>query len=85
MAVRSENRAQLRLSPTGLRRQGPPGFSGGAGSTGFYFDGPAAPLRQHGGILFPFQPDITYSANANYSPYDMTHTCLLYTSPSPRD
>ena len=88
MAVSSENRAQLRLSPAGLRRTGgPPGFGGGAGATDFYFNGPAQPLRQHGGILFPFQPDMTYQASANYSPYDMTHTNYTFqayrNSPSP--
>ena len=37
--------------------------------------------------MFPFHPDITYSASANYSPYDMTHTNYTFhayrNSPSP--
>ena len=76
MPMISENRAKLIL----------PNVS----RASFYFDGasnPASVLRQHGGILFPFQPDITYSASANYSPYDMTHTNYTFhayrNSPSP--
>lgn len=87
MAVLAENRARLTLAPGGLRRQGPPSIRGQQGSTAFYFNGPASPLRQHNGILFPYQPDITYSQSVNYSPYDMTHTNYTFNAyrntPSP--
>ena len=33
-----------------------------------------APLQQHRGILFPYQPDIVYSQPVNYNSYDITHT-----------
>jgi hypothetical protein len=39
-----------------------------------YFGGPAGILRKHRGIMFPIQPDITYSQSVNYSPYDLVHT-----------
>ena len=87
MPVTADNRARLTFSPQGLRRQGPPSFSGAAGSTQFYFSGPASSLRQTKGILFPIQPDITYSGSANYSTYDMTHTNYTFNvyrnTPSP--
>ena len=37
MPVLAENRAKLTFSSQGLRRQGVTSFSGGAGSTQFYF------------------------------------------------
>lgn len=52
-----------------------------------YFGGPASVLRPTGGLLFPYQPDITYSQTANYSPYDLTHTNYTFyaysNTPSP--
>ena len=72
MAVLEANRARLTLAPRG--------FSG-------YFSGPASILSRTNGILFPYQPDITYSQNVNYNPYDLTHTNATYqayrNTPSP--
>lgn len=52
-----------------------------------YFGGPAGILRQHRGIMFPIQPDITYSQSVGYSPYDLVHTNYSYqayrNTPSP--
>jgi hypothetical protein len=52
-----------------------------------YFSGPASALRNTGGLLFPYQPDITYSQSANYSPYDLPHTNYTFhaysNTPSP--
>jgi hypothetical protein len=79
MAVLAENRARLTLAPGGVSKR--------SSRNQFYFDGPASPLRQHNGILFPYQPDITYSQSVNYSPYDMTHTNYTFNAyrntPSP--
>jgi hypothetical protein len=79
MAVLAENRARLTLAPGGASNR--------SSRNQFYFDGPASPLRQHNGILFPYQPDITYSQSVNYSPYDMTHTNYTFNAyrntPSP--
>jgi len=61
--VLADNRARLVLSP---------------GGPSFYFDGPAQPLQRHRGILFPYQPDITYSQSVNYTPYDLVHTNQTY-------
>ena len=65
------------------------------GAVGYYTSDLLAPLLTASGggmgVVFPFQPDITYQQSANYSSYDLSHTnytynaCLLYTSPSPRD
>ena len=72
MPVLAENRARLTLKPSAPQ---------------FYFDGPAADLRQHNGILFPYQPDITYQQSVAYSPYDMVHTNYTFNAyrntPSP--
>jgi|TARA_B100001094_G_C17901960_1_gene656910 hypothetical protein len=72
MAVLAENRAKLTL-----KRSAP----------GIYFNGPASPLRQHNGILFPYQPDITYQQSVAYSQYDMVHTNYTFNAyrntPSP--
>jgi hypothetical protein len=57
--ISSSNRAFLRTAP---------------GAVDFYCRGPAVELRTHGGILFPNQPDISYSQGVNYSPYSLTHT-----------
>jgi hypothetical protein len=46
----------------------------GPGAAGLYLNGPASVLKQHSGILFPFQPDISYQQSVNYSPYDLVHT-----------
>jgi hypothetical protein len=79
MAVLAENRARLTLAPGGASNR--------SSRNQFYFNGPASPLRQHNGILFPYQPDITYSQSVNYSPYDMTHTNYTFNAyrntPSP--
>ena len=72
MAVLEANRARLTLAPRG--------FSG-------YFSGPASILSRTNGILFPYQPDITFSQSVNYSPYDMAHTNYTFNAyrntPSP--
>ena len=72
MTVLSKNRVKLTL-----KRNAP----------SIYFDGPAAPLQVHRGIMFPVQPDITYSQSVNYSPYDLVHTNYTYqayrNTPSP--
>jgi len=57
--VSSGNRVFLRTAP---------------GAVNFYCKGPAEILRRHGGIVFPNQPDISYSQSVIYSPYSMTHT-----------
>jgi len=57
--ISSGNRVFLRTAP---------------GAVDFYCKGPASILRRHGGIVFPNQPDISYSQSVNYSPYSMTHT-----------
>ena len=79
MAVLAENRARLTLAPGGASNR--------SSRNQFYFNGPASSLRQHNGILFPYQPDITYSQSVNYSPYDMTHTNYTFNAyrntPSP--
>ena len=79
MAVLAENRARLTLAPGGASQR--------SSRNQFYFNGPASPLRQHNGILFPYQPDTTYSQSVNYSPYDMTHTNYTFNAyrntPSP--
>jgi len=74
MAVLAENRARLTLSPGGASNR--------SSRNQFYFNGPASSLRQHNGILFPYQPDITYSQSVNYSPYDYTYNAYRNT-PSP--
>ena len=72
MTVLSKNRVRLTL-----KRNAP----------AIYFSGPAAPLQVHRGIMFPIQPDITYSQSVGYSPYDLTHTNYTYqayrNTPSP--
>jgi len=72
MPVLAENRAKLQLKP---------------GAPGLYFAGPARPLLEHRGILFPYQPDITYQQSVAYSPYDMVHTNYTFNAyrntPSP--
>mgnify|MGYP001231193713 CR=1 FL=1 len=72
MPVLAENRAKLRLKP---------------GAPSLYFNGPARPLLEHRGILFPYQPDITYQQSVAYSPYDMVHTNYTFNAyrntPSP--
>ena len=57
--ISSNNRVFLRAAP---------------GAVGLYCRGPASVLRPHGGILFPNQPEISYSQTVSYSPYSMTHT-----------
>lgn len=39
-----------------------------------YYAGPAAVLRDTGGLVFPVQPDIVYNQSVNYSQYNLTHT-----------
>ncbi len=72
MPVLAENRAKLLLKP---------------GNNVPYFNGPASPLGTHRGILFPYQPDITYQQSVTYSPYDMAHTNYTFNAyrntPSP--
>tara|TARA_B100000900_G_scaffold413476_1_gene437558 strand:+ start:380 stop:982 length:603 start_codon:yes stop_codon:yes gene_type:complete len=72
MTVLSKNRVKLTL-----KRNAP----------SLYFNGPAAPLQVHRGIMFPIQPDITYSQSVSYSAYDLTHTNYTYqayrNTPSP--
>lgn len=73
MSVLAENRAKLLL-----KRKAPKEL---------YFSGPAKPLEVHGGIMFPIQPDITYSQSVGYNAYDLTHTNYTYqayrNTPSP--
>lgn len=57
--ISSSNRAFLRAAP---------------GAVNTYFQGPASILRKHRGILFPNQPDISYSQTVAYSPYSLVHT-----------
>jgi hypothetical protein len=57
--VSSGNRVFLRTAP---------------GAVNTYCQGPASILRRHGGIVFPNQPDISYSQSVSYSPYSLTHT-----------
>jgi hypothetical protein len=59
MTVAASNRTILRCKP---------------GATPLYTRGPAAVLRTHGGIMFPYQPDISYSQQVNYNNYDLVHT-----------
>jgi hypothetical protein len=76
MAVAAANKARLMLAP---------------GAVGLYASGLTAPLMMAGGrglgIIFPIQPDITYSQSVNYTPYDLAHTNYGYNSyrntPSP--
>ena len=73
MAVLADNRARLVLAP---------------GAPDIYFNDPITQgLKRHRGILFPYQPDITYSASVTYSPYDLTHTNYTFqayrNTPSP--
>ncbi len=74
MAVLADNRAKLVIKP-------------GASSTYFGTGGPADALSTHGGILFPYQPDITYQQSVSYTPYDMVHTNYTFNAyrntPSP--
>jgi len=98
VAVLAENRAKLQFTASALRgsttgimraiQQATPDMGNTLGTgADFYFSGPAEPLRQHGGILFPYQPDITYSVQASYNPYDLVHTNYTYyayrNTPSP--
>jgi len=39
-----------------------------------YYAGPAAVLRDTGGLVFPVQPDIVYNQSVNYNQYNLTHT-----------
>lgn len=72
MPVLAKNRARLILKP---------------GAPRTYVSGLSAPLRQHGGIMFPVQPDITYSQAVAYSQFDMVHTNYTFNAyrntPSP--
>tara|TARA_Y100001954_G_scaffold205967_1_gene228332 strand:+ start:861 stop:1469 length:609 start_codon:yes stop_codon:yes gene_type:complete len=74
MPVLAKNRTKLVLKP---------------GARGLYLNGSPllSPLRPHGGIMFPIQPDVIYSQGVNYSPYDMAHTNYTYmayrNTPSP--
>lgn len=38
------------------------------------FQGPAAPLRIHNGIMFPFTPNISVSHQVEYVPYETVHS-----------
>tara|TARA_B100001094_G_C18150093_1_gene783163 strand:+ start:137 stop:742 length:606 start_codon:yes stop_codon:yes gene_type:complete len=73
MPVLAKNRTKLVLKP---------------GARGLYLGQDIlAPLRPHGGIMFPLQPDVIYSQSVSYSPYDMAHTNYTYNAyrntPSP--
>ncbi len=72
MTVLAKNRAKLLL-----KRNAP----------SQYLQGPSSPLNQERGILFPIQPDITYSQSVAYTPYDLTHTNYTFNAyrntPSP--
>tara|TARA_B100001287_G_scaffold273906_1_gene278235 strand:- start:1389 stop:2006 length:618 start_codon:yes stop_codon:yes gene_type:complete len=74
MPVLAENRARLILKP---------------GARSIYFNGNSilTPLVPHHGIMFPIQPDITYSQSVSYTPYDLTHTNYTFqayrNTPSP--
>jgi len=73
MPVLAKNRAKLVLKP---------------GARGLYLGQDIlSPLRQHGGIMFPIQPDVIYSQSVSYSAYDMAHTNYTYNAyrntPSP--
>ena len=76
MAMLAENKTRLMLPK---------------GAVGYYDSPLLAPLRTASGaglgIVFPYQPDITYSQSVNYSPYDLTHTNYTYNAyrntPSP--
>jgi len=74
MAMLAENRAKLQLKP-------------GAISTYLNASDIMAPLLPHSGILFPYQPDLTYQQAVGYSPYDMVHTNYTFNAyrntPSP--
>ena len=71
--IQASNRAELILKP---------------GAVGVYMSSSLlTPLKEHGGIMFPYQPDITFSQSVNYSPYDMAHTNYTFNAyrntPSP--
>ena len=72
--IKADNRAMLQLKP---------------GAMGTYITGNdlLRPLQPHRGIMFPYQPDITFSQSVNYSPYDMAHTNYTFNAyrntPSP--
>jgi len=73
MPVLARNRAKLLLKP---------------GALGIYMGAPdLQPLVEHGGIMFPVQPDITYSQSVGYTPFDLTHTNYTFNAyrntPSP--
>ncbi|OUV26866.1 MAG: hypothetical protein CBC57_01545 [Euryarchaeota archaeon TMED97] len=74
MPVLAENRARLILK---------------RGARSIYFNGNSilSPLVPHHGIMFPIQPDITYSQSVAYTPYDLTHTNYTFqayrNTPSP--
>jgi len=61
------------------------------GAVGYYSSSLLDPLRTASGgglgIVFPYQPDITYQQSVNYSSYDLVHTNYSYNSyrntPSP--
>jgi hypothetical protein len=61
MAVAVANKVKLMCAP---------------GGAGIYSNQITSPLTTSGGlgIVFPLQPDVTYSQSVNYSPYDLTHT-----------
>ena len=52
------------------------------GAVGYYTSDLLAPLLTASGggmgVVFPFQPDITYQQSANYSSYDLSHTNYTY-------
>lgn len=50
------------------------------GAPNLYCQGPASALIPHNGIMFPIQPDISYSQSVNYSPYNLTHTNNTFNS-----
>ena len=77
MPVLAENKAKLMLKP---------------GAVGVYSGSPQlAPLGTSDGrglgIVFPYQPDITYQQSVGYSPYDLVHTNYTFNTyrntPSP--
>tara|TARA_B100000123_G_scaffold267196_1_gene240264 strand:+ start:2960 stop:3562 length:603 start_codon:yes stop_codon:yes gene_type:complete len=72
MTVLAKNRVKLLL-----KRNAP----------SIYLQGPASPLNTERGIMFPIQPDITYSQSVAYTPYDLTHTNYTFNAyrntPSP--
>ena len=72
MPVLAKNRAKLTLKPA---------------APGLFLSGPASVLSEHRGIMFPIQPDITYSQSVAYAPYDLVHTNYTFNAyrntPSP--